>query len=49
MRRARSSIRWSINGALVASMSSWLIPPRFSERRAWLGLRRGLATAGRYR
>ena len=34
MRRARSSIRWSINGALVASMSSWLIPPRFSGRRA---------------
>ena len=34
MMRARSSIRWSINGALVASMSSWLIPPRFSGRRA---------------
>ena len=34
MMRARSSIRCSINGALVASMSSWLIPPRFFGRAA---------------
>src|SRR5438132_1231459 len=30
--RERSSIRWSISGALVASISSWLMPAPFALR-----------------